>query len=140
MAKQKIELSELITGYKFPVTNFKLDSARVAAYIEVVDDTNTIFLNSNVVPPMSVVALAMAELSNSISFPDGAIHVSQELTFTHPVNEGETITSHAEVSRIQKRGNMHLLTISLSLLKPNGIPAISGQTDFILPSQATETK
>ena len=103
MAKQKIELSELITGYKFPVTNFKLDSARVAAYIEAVDDTNTIFLNSNVVPPMSVVALAMAELSNSISFPDGAIHVSQELTFTHPVNEGETITSHAEVSRIQKR-------------------------------------
>lgn len=140
MAKQKIKVNELIAGYTFPEVRFEMDSVHVTAYRVATDDTDPIFNTTNIVPPMSVVALAMAELSNSISFPDGAIHVSQELNFLHSVNVGETITSHVEVSRILKRGNMHLLSINLTLIKPNGLTAIFGQTEFILPSQTTRNE
>ncbi len=133
MQKQKIDYSELTTGYEFPQTSFRVDTTMVAAYLRAVDDTTTLYRNTNLVPPMALVALAMAALSKSISLPEGAIHVSQELEFLDTVSPKDTITSSARVSRKQKSGRFHLLTIELHLRSQNNVEVLSAQTEFILP-------
>ena len=131
--KQKIDYSELTTGYEFPQTSFRLNSNMVTAYLKAVNDNNTLYRDANLVPPMAIVALTMATLAKSISLPEGAIHVSQELEFLNTVSLQDTITSRAKVSRKQKSGRFHLLTIELHLHNQNKIEIICGQTEFILP-------
>jgi hypothetical protein len=131
--KQKIDYSELTTGYEFPQTSFRVDTSMIVSYLTAIDDTTSFYQDTNLVPPMALVALAMAELSKSISLPEGAIHVSQELEFLNTVSPKDLITSHAKVSRKQKSGRFHLLTIDLHLRSQNNVEVLFGQTEFILP-------
>jgi hypothetical protein len=131
--KQKIDYSELTTGYEFPQTSFRLDATMIVSYLKAVDDTTPFYKDTNLVPPMALVALAMAGLSKNISLPEGAIHVSQELEFLNTVSPEDTITSYAKVSRKQKSGRFHLLTIDLHLHSQNNKEVLFGQTEFILP-------
>ena len=133
MPKQKIDYSELNEGYEFPQTSFRLDSATVSAYLTAVGESSTLYLNTSLVPPMAAIALAMAALSKSISLPEGAIHISQELEFHHIISLKDTITSSAKVTKKLKSSKFHLLTIELHLLNQDKVEVLWGQTEFILP-------
>ena len=133
MQQQKIDYSELTTGYEFPSSSFRLDSKAITAYLKAVNDSNTLYRDANIVPPMALAALGMAALAKSITLPEGAIHVSQELEFFQTISPQETITSRAKVSRKQKSGRFHLLNIEVHLLNQNNVEVLSGQIEFILP-------
>ena len=133
MNKQKIEYHQLNTGFEFPPASYQADSSMVADYIRVVGENSTLYQDSELVPPMAVAALTIAELSKAISLPAGAIHVSQELEFKDTVSTGDTLTSNAKVSRNLKRGNFQILTIDLSVSNQHDKAVLTGKTDFILP-------
>ncbi len=133
MTRQKININDLTAGYKFPEIHFTMDTSRIAKYIDITESTDCIWRQENIVPPMAIVAFAMAELSNGISFPDGAIHISQELSFTCQIKNDDIVTCKIEVGRVLKRSNMKLLTLNLALSNQNNVIAISGQTEFMLP-------
>lgn len=125
--------SELEAGYEFPPGNYKLDAARVSQFLQAVQDSSYPYLENRLVPPMAVAALAMAALSNTISLPPGAVHVSQELSFLGTVSLGENLTSYARLSRTQKRGKLHLITVDFDVRSQNGKTVLTGKTSFILP-------
>lgn len=133
MPKQKIDYSELNTGFEFPQTSFLLDSATVSTYLKAVGESSTLYPDPTLVPPMAAITLAMASLSKSISLPEGAIHVSQELEFRHAITLKDTITSSAKVTKKLKSSKFHLLTIELHLFNQDKVKVLSGQTEFILP-------
>lgn len=112
---------------------FRLDPTMVAIYRRATGEDNPLYQNTNLVPPMAAMALAMAALSQSISLPEGAIHVSQELDFLHSVNTNDTLTSMAKVTKRLKSSKFHLLTIEMQLHNQDGIEVLSGQIEFILP-------
>ena len=128
---QKVECSQLEKGYKFPLASYTLDTKMVSTYLKAVGETDPIY--NALVPPMAVAACAMAALSESISFPPGSIHVSQEFEFLDTVAIGDTIFSRAEVSRSQTRGRLHLLTINLKVCNQEQKLVLSGETGFVLP-------
>jgi acyl dehydratase len=135
--QQKIEYDKLNEGYEFPKTNFSLDLSLVRDYIEAVSETSTLYKSTDVVPPMAIVALAMAELSKNISFPSGAIHVSQAVEFLGIARMGDTVTSHARISRNQKRGAINILSIELNAFDKDAQQILTGKTEFILSSPAS---
>ena len=133
MSEQKIEYSQLETGYQLPPSTYKLDDSIVSTYLKAVDDTSYPYQDTNLVPPMAIAASAMAALSRCIYLPPGAIHVSQELGFTDMVNIGESLTSYARVSRKWSRGKFHLLDVELNVCNQNQKTVLTGKTGFILP-------
>ncbi len=134
--KAKIEYQQLSAGFEFQPQSYKLDSATVALYLEAVKESNELFRKEALVPPMAVTAFAMSSLSQSVTMPDGTIHVSQELDFLAPVRVGDTITCHSRVSRKVDRGGLHLMNTDIKVLNQNGEQVLSGRVGFVLPETA----
>ena len=133
--EQKVEYSQLEAGYEFPPSRYKLDYSSVAAYLRAVEDSSSLYQDTELVPPMAIAAYAMAALSESISLPSGTIHASQELEFIDTVDINDTLTSYARVSRQQSRGRFHLLTIDFNVFNQRQQAVLAGKTSFILPEQ-----
>jgi hypothetical protein len=129
--QQKVDCEQLAAGDEFPAASYRVDSSTVAGYLSAVggDDARYRVL----VPPMAIAARAMAALSHSISFPPGAIHLSQEVETTGTASTEDTLTSHARVLRRQERGRFRILTIALSVHNQRKEQVLSGKTSFMLP-------
>ena len=137
--EQKVKYKQLEAGYEFPPSSYKLDSSMVAMYLKAVEDTSSLYQDTELVPPMAVAAYAMAALSESISLPSGTIHVSQELEFIDTVSIKDTITSYAKVSRKQSRSKFHLLIVELNVFNQRQKAVLAGKTSFILPAYGEDT-
>lgn len=124
--------SQLEAGYEFPPGNYKLDASKVSLFLKAIDDTSHLYQDNRLVPPMAVAALAMATLSKTISLPPGAIHISQELGFVKAVSLDESLTSYARLSRTQKRGKLHLITVDINVRNQNQQTVLTSKTSFIL--------
>jgi acyl dehydratase len=129
----KIDCRQLEKGYEFPVASYTLVPSIVSAYLRAVEETDSIYEDGGLVPPTAVAAYTMAVQSESVSFPEGSIHVSQELEFIAPVAVGDTISCRTQVSRKQDRGKLHLLTIDLEVRNQDQILVLVGKTSFVLP-------
>lgn len=125
--------SQLEAGYEFPPGNYKLDAARVVLFLKAVEDSSRLYRNTGTVPPMAIAALAMTKLSETVSLPPGAVHVSQELNFVAAVSVGDSLTSYARLSRTQKRGKLHLLTVDFDVRNKDQKTVLTGRTSFIMP-------
>ena len=133
LEQQKIEYGNLVPGYEFPPASYKLDPSMVSTYLKAVQDTSSLYQETELVPTMAIAACAMAALSESICLPPGAIHVSQEFEFIETVSINDTLTSYAKVSRKQSRGKFHLLTIDLNVCNQRQKAVLKGKTSFMLP-------
>lgn len=137
---QRIECHQLKAGDEFPPASYQMDSSMVTAYLKAVEETSPLYQDTGLVPPMAVAASAMTALSDSISFPAGAIHVSQEVEFIDTTTTQDTLTSYAKVNRKQDRGKFHILTIDLNVFNQKQQPVLAGRTTFILPDQETDNR
>lgn len=133
MAQQKIDYDKLTTGYEFEPSVFSIDGASVDKYLDAVDGNKDIYEKNNIVPPMSIAALAMTAMAEGLSMPPGAIHVSQDIRFLNPVGINENLTSCARVNRVVKRGKLHMLSIGINVVDDKNISVLEGETSFILP-------
>jgi hypothetical protein len=133
LAEQGINYQDLTKGYEFSPAQFRIDLELADDYISAVGDTNSLYKDVNAVPPTAAIAFAMIALSRGIKFPDGAIHISQDMEFTEMIHPGDTITSRAKITRNQQRGKLHMLSIGLELFNQHGSQVACGSTDFILP-------
>ena len=132
---EQIDYRQLEAGYEFPPISYRIDSSMVDAYLEAVEEDSSLYRDSDLVPPMAIAAQALAALSKAVSFPDGAVHISQVVEFVDTADTRDTITSYASVGRIQKRSRFHLLSINLSACKDGDRVVFRGKTDFILPEK-----
>jgi acyl dehydratase len=129
----KIEYYQLTAGFEFPPQSYVLDEAAVALYLEATQDTDILFQQEGLVPPMAVTAFAMSALSQSISMPSGTIHVSQELNFVKLVKVNDTITCLSKVSRKVERGGLRLMNTDITVINQNKETVLTGKVGFVLP-------
>ena len=133
MSQQKIDYEKLITGYEFEPSCFRIDGDSMQKYLDAVDGEKSIYEKDNIVPPMSIAALAMTAMAEGLSMPPGAVHVSQDIQFLNTVRIDEELTSYARVNRIVKRGKIHMLSIGINVVNDKNISVLAGETSFILP-------
>ena len=138
MPEEKIDYSQLETGYEFPPSFYKLDASVVSNYLKAVEDTSYPYENNKIVPPMTIAASAMAALSRSICLPPGTIHISQELEFKDEARIDDGLTGYAMVNRKWNRGRFHFLDIELNVCDDNQNTVLTGKTSFILPQPDDE--
>ncbi len=133
--KAKTEYNQLEAGDELPASSYKLDGLMVATYLKAVEETGSLYQETQLVPPMAIAAYAMTALSESVYLPPGTIHISQELDFIGTVSINDTITSFAKVSRKQSRGKFNFLTIEFNVFNQKQETVLVGKTSFILPEQ-----
>lgn len=138
MPEEKIEYSQLETGYEFPPSLYKLDASVVATYLKAVEDTSYPYENNKVVPPMAIAASAIAALSRSICLPPGTIHISQELEFRDEARIDDGLTGYARVNRKWSRGRFHFLDVEFNICGHDQKTVLTGRTSFILPQPDDE--
>jgi hypothetical protein len=130
-----LDCRQLEAGFEFPSTSYRLDAAAVAAYLEAVDEADDLYRENGLVPPMAIVARAMAALSEAVAFPDGAVHVSQSVRFLGTARAGDGLIGGARVDSVKRRGRLHLVSIELSADLADGRPVLRARTDFVLPPE-----
>jgi acyl dehydratase len=129
----KVEYYQLFVGFEFPPQSYTLDSSLVSLYLEAVGESNELFRQEQLVPPMAVTAFAMASLSQGLSMPPGTIHVSQELDFLKVVKVGDSITCRSKVSRKVDRGGLRLMNTDITVVNQNQESVLTGRVGFVLP-------
>lgn len=136
MAEHKmVEFQQLEVGYEFSPSRYQLQPSMVNAYFEAVEETSDLYQDTTLVPPLAAAALAMTALSDKLSFPAGAIHISQEFEFMDTVSVNDILTSYARVTKKQDRGKLHILTITFNVFNKQQKEVLSGKTTFLLPEQ-----
>ncbi len=137
---QKIDIREVAAGYEFPPVSYQIGSARVADSLGAVDEVNAPYRDTGLVPPVAVAALALAALSEGMTMPPGAIHVSQEVEFLATVSTADTVTSRATVARSQNRGKFHMVTVALRVVNQGEKEVMAAKTSFILPGDVGDNE
>ena len=133
MSQQKIDYEKLTTGYEFKPSGFRIDRNSMDKYLDAVDGDKSLYEKDNIVPPMSIAALAMTAMAEGLSMPPGAVHVSQDIQFLGTVRIDEELTSFARVNRIVNRGKIHMLSIGINVINEKNISVLAAETSFILP-------
>ena len=70
-----------------------------------------------------------------VEFPDGAIHLSQEIRLNKPVRIGQTLHCHGSLIQNQVRRHLRIMTIRLEVDDESGEEVLEGKTSFILSEQ-----
>jgi acyl dehydratase len=107
-------------------------------YIEAVEESSGYFTRNYtgaIAPPLACAGLAMAALLKGIEFPEGAIHLSQEIKLNKPVRIGQTLHCHSSLIQNQVRRQLRIMTIRLEVDDENGEEVLEGKTSFILTEQ-----
>lgn len=128
-----MEFDQLEVGHEFPPVSYRLDKSMVAMFLGAVEETNSLYRDGELVPPMAVAARAMAALAECVSPPPGSIHISQELEFLDTLNTGETITCVARILRKQERGKLRIMIIGLDVFNQRQQKIAAAKTSFMLP-------
>jgi len=133
-----VQISELKSGDRIAASSFTLEANKINEYIEAVEESSGYFTQSSldaVAPPLACAGLAIAALFKDVEFPDGAIHLSQEIRLNKPVRVGQTLHCHGWLMQNQVRRHLRIMTIRLEVDDETGEGVLEGKTSFILSEQ-----
>ena len=133
--QEKIEFDRLEAGHEFPPISCRLDRSTIDMFLKAVEETNSLYQTTELVPPMAIAAQAIAALTECVTPPPGSIHVSQELEFIDGLQVGETIICRARVIRKQERGKLRIMVVGLDVFNQDRTRVLAAKTSFMLPVQ-----
>jgi len=121
-------------GHTFPAATFALSPEWVGEYAAAVEDAAIGALDSGLVPPMALAALAVRSLLEATKLPPGTLHAAQELAFRRPVRPGERLTARANVASRGERAGWLLMGIDLSVEDAASSVVITGRATITIPA------
>lgn len=135
---KSIDYASVVTGYVIASTGYTFLKSDVDAYLGATGDDAALYRDSGIIPPMAVAALAMGAISDNIAFPEGAVHVSQQMQFGGAVKVGDSVNCTSKVLGRRRRGQFNMLTLGIDISNEDGKPVYSGRTSVLLPQQEGE--
>jgi len=133
-----VQISEFKPGDRIAALSFILETNKINEYIEAVEESSGYFTQSSLgaeAPPIACVSLAVAALLKNVEFPDGTIHLSQEIRLNKPVRVGQKLHCHASLMQNQVRRQLRIMTIRLEVDDELGEEVLEGTTSFIVSEQ-----
>ena len=98
-----------------------------------VEESNPMFVQQGLAPPTALAAYALGCILREIALPPGAVHASQEVSFTGAVSSEETIVFNARVAQSAIRGGWRFLGFDFSGVNAQGKQVVEGRTTVIVP-------
>ena len=88
-----------------------LSQDQIACYLDAVGDKSTLFLDEAIVPPMAILAQAMAEAMAAIKLPPGTVHTSQDLEVDHLASVGASVECTCAINSNTLRSDIRFLVL-----------------------------
>jgi len=135
-----VSLAALPKGHAFAETRFELTREWVAAYVDAVEDETISLLVEQACPPLSLAALSIRALLDQAGLPDGAIHVSQELSLSHAAWVGDALVARARIASRGERAGWVLMGVELEVENKAGTVLITGRASITFPAISEVTQ
>ena len=131
-------LTDLPKGHEFPVTTFLLSRDHVARYLDAVEDTNSVYLDRGLAPPLAVAALALGSLLEVIELPAGTLHTGQEVEARAGVPLDAALSLAGRIAQRSERAGMVISVIEFDVT-PEGAaaPALAGRSTVLVAGAAS---
>ncbi len=130
-----VDYANIEPGHVISSASYTFSAKDVEAYLAATADDGALTRDAYTIPPMAVAALAMGAISEDISFPDGAVHVSQQMEFRGAVKVAESVVCTSTVLSRRKRGSFNMLTLGMEVKNETGTVVYYGKTTVLLPSE-----
>ena len=129
-------LTDLPAGHVFEPVTFVVKPERARAYREAVGDALTYYDDVRITPPLALAAFALGALLETVSLPDGTLHVNESVNFLAPVSPGSTVECRARlVQRSQRAG--FIVSVLESEVLHDGAPALTARATVMSPGAAS---
>jgi hypothetical protein len=119
---------DLPQGHEFPQTSFSITSAGLAAYLDAVEDSNAVYGERGVVPPLAVAARAIGALLEVAELPAGTLHTGQEIESQRACPVDVPLTFSGRIAQRSLRAGLVISVIDFSIATADGDPVLSGRT------------
>jgi hypothetical protein len=128
-----VSLADLSKGHEFAETRFELTREWVAQYRAAVEDESS---DPSDAPPLSLATLSIRALLEEAALPSGAIHVSQEMSFSLGRQSSDIVVAKARVASRGDRAGWVLMAIELEVEDETGTPMMNGRATITFPTVA----
>jgi hypothetical protein len=131
-------LPDLPKGHEFEHVTFAVTRDEIARYLDAVGDTNAVYLERGLAPPLAVAARALGALLQSIELPGGSLHTGQEVEARAGISLDAVLTLSGSIAQRSERAGMVISIIEFDLT-PEGAPApaLSGRSTVMVQGAAT---
>ena len=131
--KNAVDYAKIEPGYIISSAGYTFSPEAVEAYLVATEDAGDLYHSTGTVPAMAVAALSMGAISDSTSFPDGAVHVSQQMEFCSEVKASESVVCTSKLLKKHKRGPFNMLTLGIEAKNKDDVIVYNGKTSVLLP-------
>jgi len=129
-----VSLAALPKGHEFAETTFKMTQEWVSDYVAAVEDEAVGSLHDHSIPPLALAALSIRALLERAALPEGAIHVSQELSFSLRGEVRHALVARARIASRGERQGWVLMSIELTVEDETGTPLMNGRSTITFPA------
>jgi hypothetical protein len=138
-ASTRALLSDLEKGHEFPPTKFDLTQDYVDEYLAATRDSNAIYGQTGLAPPLAVAARALGKLLEAIELPPGSLHTGQEVEMKAGVPVPSTLELSGRLAQRSMRAGLVIgvLEFQVSVVGETG-PALLGKTTVMMPQGDAE--
>jgi hypothetical protein len=128
-SSSRTSLSALPRGHELASTTFSISAERVRAYLRAVGDVSDY---GDTVPPLAVVALALASVQDEVSLPEGALHTGQDVQHGGTIPCGQTLTLRGRIAQRSERQGFIISVLEVDIDAADGA-AIRARTTIMAP-------
>jgi hypothetical protein len=130
-------LSDLLKGHEFSSTTFTLTRDDVARYLDAVEDSNEVYIERGLAPPLCAAARALGELLELLELPAGTLHTGQDIAVRGGVPIGANLGLSGRIAQRSERAGVIITALDFELT-PEGAnePALSGRSTVLVQAGA----
>jgi hypothetical protein len=132
-AASRLLLSDLPKGHALAEARIDLTPERISAYLAATGDSNTVYRDRNLAPPLAVAALALGALLAQIELPAGTLHTSQEVEAHAATPLDATLSLRGRVAQRSERAGMVISVLEFEVAPlGSGEAALTGRTTVMM--------
>lgn len=127
-----MELALLSPGQILSDESLVVSQDEVEEYLGVIPDNATEYIDYQIVPPLALVAFALARAMRTLSLPAGTIHTGQEAHFSTGIKIGDLSRCLIQIEQNSVRNGFRFVKLRLSVSDKAG-EGVQAITSLAIP-------
>ena len=109
----------------------------VKEYLGAIPDSSKEYIDYQIVPPLALVAFALARAMKILSLPAGTIHTGQEANFSAGIKIGDLVRCTIQMEQNSTRNGFRFVKLGLSVSDGTG-EGVRAVTSLIIPENGEQ--
>ena len=136
-ARVRLLITDLPKDHQFDIGAVDVSPEGVERYLAAVEDTNNIYAEHRLAPPLAGAALALAQRLNVSERPGGTLHTGQEIEMRGGVPIGASLSMRGRIAQRSQRAGIVIIVVEFALTAiDSSVPSLTGRTTVMVAGAA----